>query len=74
MTDTIAICDSEGVRGMSPQGSVFHWRYGWMFCRGEANAVHVWNTAWSDGSELKIPAGEWDSIVKHLAVPNGDAP
>jgi len=34
-----------------------------MFCRGEANVVHIYR----DNIELKIPAAEWDSIVHHLA-------
>lgn len=63
MTDTLAICDGDGIKIMSPQGSPFHWKDGWMFCRGEALAVHVYR----GDIELKISAGEWDSIVKHLA-------
>lgn len=67
MTEIFAICDGEGIKRMAPQGSPFHWKDGWMFCRGEALTVHVYR----DGIELKIPAAEWDSIVKHLALSNG---
>lgn len=47
----------------------FHWRDGWMFSRDEANTVHIRHS--DEGScntvHLKIPAMEWDSIVRHLS-------
>lgn len=60
--EILAICEGDGIKRMAPQGPVFHWKDGWMFCRGEANAVHIW----CKGIELKIPAAEWDSITRHL--------
>jgi hypothetical protein len=48
-----------------PQGPTFHWRDGWMFARGEGMTVHIWNTH----LEIKIPDGEWDSIVGFLSYP-----
>lgn len=47
-----------------PQGPTFHWRNGWMFARGEANDVHVWNI--ERGIDLIIPATEWASISQAL--------
>ncbi len=44
-----------------PQGPTFHWRNGWMFARGEANDVHVWNI--DRGIDLIIPSAEWVSII-----------
>ena len=47
-----------------PQGPSFHWRNGWMFARGEANYIHVWNI--ERGIDLCISPDEWASIVKSL--------
>lgn len=60
----------DAVGGMVPQGETFHWKDGWLFCRGEANDVHIWNANHAgkpDAVELKIPATEWASIVRALA-------
>lgn len=62
---TLSVCAGEGIKRMSPQGIPFHWKDGWMFCRGEANTVHIYRND-SQNFELKIPAGEWDSIVRYL--------
>lgn len=67
MADTLAICDGEGIERVAPQGSPFHWSNGWMFCRGEANEVHIYQSGHLAGNiHLKIAAAEWDSIVRHL--------
>lgn len=67
---TLAMCNGEGIKRMTPQGSPFHWRDGWMFCRGEAGAVHVYNSNRQD-IDLRIPFAEWQSILRHL---NGNLP
>jgi hypothetical protein len=58
---------------MAPQGSPFHWKDGWMFCRGEAGTVHIYRAGegFRDEVELKIPFAEWESILRHL---NGNLP
>lgn len=48
-----------------PQGPTFHWRNGWMFARGEALDVHVWNI--ERGIDLIIPRSDWDSIVSAMS-------
>lgn len=56
---------------VNPQGPTFHWRDGWMFCRGEGMAVHIWKTSdpYPPAIELTISDSEWDSIVGHLSYP-----
>jgi hypothetical protein len=70
----VSICAGDGIKRMNPQGHPFHWSDGWMFCRGEALAVHIYRSGegFRDNIELKIPAAEWESIVSHLAgrLPN----
>lgn len=48
-----------------PQGPSFHWRNGWMFARGEALDVRMWNI--ERGIDLIIPSAEWDSLVESLS-------
>jgi hypothetical protein len=58
-----------------PQGPTFHWRDGWMFCRGEGMTVHIWNADWNPANlkpplvAITIPDAEWDSIVGFLSYP-----
>ncbi len=57
----------EGASGnICPQGPTFHWRNGWMFCRGEGLYVHIWNI--ERGIDLAMPPAEWDSLVKSLSA------
>lgn len=65
MTEPTCTIVQEAIsNNMYPQGSVYHWRDGWYFCRGEGLCVHVWN----DEHEvaLQIPRDEWESIVNAL--------
>jgi hypothetical protein len=65
----------EAISGnMYPQGSVFHWRNGWYFCRGEGMAVHIWNAGPAPIPALTISDDEWDSIVGFLSYPKPATP